>query len=683
MAETKSAVVNQELKEKEMPAPKYSDDEKLQISALQTRLFGAQQARDTSHPEFNGKTYIQNYEENERIANTFVLGKKFEGDISIASGTVEQKLYAVMAEVNRLSLTPQVLAFDEDSVELTSLGLAMTDILFETSKREADDEKRLMRQVELLKQGHVFVQEAWVKRWKKVKTGVKKDDIGKVKGVSWKEKLELAWSGPERQVLYGPGVYLGNIKETDIKKQPFLFTHKLTSYQEAKSRYGQKDSDDKDVWDRWEFVPKERTRTMTLENIENGQNNAFTLTTVNKDQVEEIHYQDKYNDEYQIFLNGVPMLPIGFPLSAVSPGGEYNIEMQVYQYVNAFFAYGRSFVAKVKEQSDILDELLKLLIIKTRKSIHPPYANNSGRVISSRVLMPGRITMGIDSGSLQAIGQEGQGVISSEFQMFKLLQDNIDENTVSKQFTGQQGKAGMTATETNVLQAQAQKVLSLTIFAAMMLEGKCGYLRLWDVLENYFEPTDTRFSNAQQRIENVFRTTSRKTDLGDNNGVGTRKIIPTDRDFPTPEEIREQELFTETPQPRGGVRRKTREDLGMQPMKTIYLNPTKLKKAKLYWYIDVDTKEKETSNVEKLLFREELADIAMLMKMGSRPKMEAIQDQHALVWNRPKDKLFESPIDPSVMASGGAQTQDGGREAGADIPVPNQQGAGGGAGLPG
>lgn len=680
ITETKSAVVNAELDQKPLELPEYTPEETKQISALQTRLFNAQVARDTKHPEFNDKTYIENYEENERIANTFVRGKKFEGDISIASGTVEQKLYAVLAEVNRLSLTPQVLAFDENSVELNSLGTAMTDVLFETSKRESDDEKRLNRQIELMKQGHVFIQELWVKRWKKAKTGVNRSEIGKVNGVSWKEKLELAWSGPERSILYGPGVYLGNIKELEIKKQPFLFTHKLTSYEEAKSRYGMKDKDDKDVWDRWKFVPKERTTRMTTDNIENNMNNAFTLTTVNKNQVEEVHYQDKYNDEYQIFLNGIPMLPIGFPLSAISPGGEYNMDMQVYQYINAFFAYGRSFVAKVKEQSDILDELLKLLIIKTRKSIHPPYANSSGRVISSRVLMPGRITMGIDSGSLQAIGQEGQGVISSEFSMFKLLQENIDENTVSKQFTGQSGKAGQTATETNVLQAQAQKVLSLTIFSATMLEGKCGYLRLWNVLENYFEPTDTRFSRAQQKIENVFRTTSRDTDLGNSEGKGTRKIIPIDGDFPTPEEIREEELFTGTPDAQPGVRPKTRQQLGLPPLKNIYLSPPKLKQAKIYWYIDVDTKEKETSNVEKLLFREELADIGMLMKMGAKPKLEALQDQHALVWNRPKDKLFDAPIDPALMASQGGAETGGGRGA-QDIPVPNQQGAGGGAGL--
>jgi hypothetical protein len=279
--------------------------------------------------------------------------------------------------------------------------------------------------------------------------------------------------------------------------------------------------------------------------------------------------------------------------------------------------------------------------------------------------------MGIDAGALQPIGQEGQGVISSEFSMYQLLQENLDENTVSKQFTGQQGKAGMTATETNVLQSQAQKVLSLTLFSAMMLEQKCGYLRLWNVLENYFEPHDTRFSKAQQKIENVFKVTTRRdVDLGGDEGRGMRQVIPMDGDLPDPRQVRNEELFEGTPLPMPGVAPKTRQELGLPPLKRIYLNPERLKNAKLYWYIDVDTKEKETSNTEKMMFREELADIAMLMRMGAQPNVEALQSQYALVWNRPKDKLFKAPIDPAMLAQQGAATT-GGRTGGAEMPIPN------------
>jgi hypothetical protein len=671
MAEQKSVLIDDKEKQ-EKPSPKYSDDEVKAISAITVRLRDAQQNRDQVHPEFNNQTFMQNYTNNERIANTFVPAKKKEGDVEIATGTVEQKLFAVLSEINRLNLTPEVIAFNEESEELVTLGYAMTDILFETAKREEDDEHKMLRQLEMMKQGHVFVQEQWVKRFKKDKT-INKNNVGKIDGVDWTEKLELIFDGPERRVLYAPGVYLGNVREPDMKKQPYVFTHRLTSYEEAKSRYGMTDSEGKDTWDRWKNVPRNRVQTLAegVDLIQNNINGAWTLLAREEGYVEEIHYQDPFNNEYQIFLNGIAMLPVGFPLSAISPGGQLNIEKQILQYINPFFAYGRSFVAKVKEQSDVLDEMLRLLVLKTRKSIAPPYANSSGRMISSKVLLPGRITMGIDANSLTPIGQEAQGATSSEYQMYKLLQDQIDENTVSKQFTGQQGAAGTTAFEVGVLQKQAQKLLGLTIFANVNLEMKLGYLRLFNVLENYFEPLDTKYNRKAKRIDNIFRGTNRKMQLGQEQGEGIRQIVPTNN-LPTSRQVREEELFSGTPSGGRGPRPKTRTQLGLPPLNKIYINPERLKKAKILWYIDVDTKEKETGNVEKLMFREELADIALLMNMGATPNIQSLQGQHAIVWNRPKDKLFKSPIEPSQVANR-LQEQGGGRSPGGDkVPLPNQ-----------
>jgi len=674
-SDSKSELVNSEKETMSVESPEYTGEEMLHNSLIWSRMFVAQQDRDQKHPEFNNQTYIENYESNERIANTFIAGKKFAGDVEIASGTVEQKLFAVLSEINRLSLTPEVLAYNKESEELVSLGVAMTDILFETSERESDEEKKLERQLELLKQGTVYVQELWVKVYKTEKGKVPKNKVGKINGVDWTSKIVLAHEGPERQVLYGPGVFLGNIREPDKKKQPFVFTHKLTSFEEAKSRYGNKEKDGSDVWDRWKYVPKVRTKVAgNVSDIQNAQNNAFswTMSTVGKNMIEEVHYQDPFNNEYQIYLNGVPMLPVGFPLSAISPGGEINIDWQIYQSINPFFAFGRSFIARVKESSDILDELLRLLILKTRKSIHPPYANVSGRVISPKVLMPGRITMGLDANSLQPIGNESQGATQSEYQMYKILQESIDENTVSKQFSGQQGKSGTTAFEVGVLQSQAQKLLGLTIFSCSMLEMKLGYARLFNVLENYFEPLDTRFNRATNKIDNVFKVNTRKTKLGAQ-GEGTRQIIPTET-LPSSRQVREEELFVGTPNVAEGQKPKTRQKMDMEPMKRIYLNPKQLKKVRIFWFIQIDTKPKETNNAEKLLFREELADLAMLMKMGSTPNIKELESRHALVWNRPKDKLFKSQIQPSMVApqlQKLAQDSGGGRAPGADIPVTN------------
>jgi len=423
--------------------PKYSNDDLVVMGKLLSRILTAKTARDSIKNEFNGMTYLQWFRNNENIANTFIVRDETNKDLAVHSGTVEQKLLTILAEINRLNLTGEVRVFDKEDNELQELGIAITDIVHKTEEIEEDQEKKLIRQLELLKQGTVFIQDNWVKKWKTEKKLEGGPFTGKVSETKWTSKLEKVFDGPVRSVLYGPGVYLGNIKEFDIKNQPFIFTMKLTSYEEAKSRYGGKDKDGNDIWERWKNVPRQRVSVASMDNLPSmdiGQ--GWSVTDLETDMVEEIHYQDQINNEYQIFLNGVMMLPAGFPLSEITPNGMFNVEKQCLQVINPFFAYGRSFIAKTEQLSKLLDEMIKLLLIKTRKSIHPPYANISGKVISEKSLMPGAISMGIDPGALVAIGQEGQGATASEYQMLKELREDIDRVTISPQMAGKAGKSG-------------------------------------------------------------------------------------------------------------------------------------------------------------------------------------------------------------------------------------------------
>ena len=285
----------------------YSPDESLYLSGIATRLRDAKQDRDKIHAEFNNKSFIDNYTENERIANTFVPGKKFEGDVKIASGTVEQKMFAVLSEINRLRLSPEILAYDEKDTQLISLGQAMTDVIMMTQKNDEDEEGKLLRQIELLKQGHVFIQECWAREYKKDKKLTGK--VGSFEA-QWVTKLKMSYEGPRRKVLYAPGVYLGNIRTAGpVREQPFIFTHKITTYTEVASRFAMKNSDGTDVWDRWKFVPKTRQSGIASELMDNPSsaviiNDAWALTDVPEGRVEEIHYEDRFNNEFQIFLNG-------------------------------------------------------------------------------------------------------------------------------------------------------------------------------------------------------------------------------------------------------------------------------------------------------------------------------------------------------------------------------------------
>lgn len=630
---------------KEIPSTLYQEKDKAYLDFIQKRLESAKKQRDANFAEFGGKTYVQYYNENERIANTVLPGKKNEDDVIVSAGTVESKLDALLSNINNLDIGPDVYAFDKNNERSEELGQALEDIILQTEKLDGeggDEEKKMLRQRELLKQGTVFVQEEWLKLWE-TKKKLRESYAGQFTDFKeWDEALELVFEGPSRTLLHGPNVYLGNITEYFIEKQPYLCVVIYQDYQVAKTKYGK--------FQNWQYV-KPGSSTVATDGILTEQtiyNNKWKLTEVKENQVEIILYQDQPNDEFQIIINGVLMLPIGFPLSAVSPKGVYNITKQAFRVINSNFAYGGSFVASgaIKELSALIDEMLKLFVLKTRKSFSRPYVNTSGKVISKKVLTPGRISMGISPDALQPIGEEGQGVTSSEFGVLEKLQDLVDRSTVSNQFTGQQGRAGTTATEVMELQKQAKLTLGLTIAACALLEKKLAYLRLYNILGNWFNPIATevvQIGDVRKEINSY-----RKVQTEGNTryfGKGERRVITVEGELPGDQQIRAEEI-------------KLEKEKG-HPVELMYISKQGLADAKIRWYIVINPKEKETSSFYKMLFREELNDIMLLMNMGSKPKVAELENKLSRIYGENESKLFDKNIPSVVTAMAGVGGEQG------------------------
>lgn len=622
---------------------------------LEKRLTYAQVTRDRSWPEFTDKTYLKYYEENEKIANTYLEAKKNEDDVKIASGTIEAKLNVLLSHIDNLNLTPEVLAFDKEDKPMRDLGTAFTDILDRLAEHDGgadggDTEKRMLRQKELIKQGTVFVQDKWCTKRQAKKILNKKYD-GTFNFNAWETVWAKTYEGPDRVLLYGPNVYLGDITAFSMDDQPYVFTVETMPYDVAKTLFG--------TFENWKYVRKGMPSASSTTNAIGGRtiyDGKFRLSSLEEDQVEIIKYQDPIRDEFQIVINGVMQLPIGFPLSAVVPGGKINIAKQVLYPINPQFAYGKSFVSSgdVYELSKIIDEMLRLFVLKTRKSITPPYLNVSGKIISKRVLSPGNISQGIPPNSLQPIGSESQGVTAGEYQIYQELLHNVDRSTIGPAFQGQQSAPGTTATEIVAVQRQAKLSLGIIISACTMLEQKLAYLRLPIVIANYFEPIGEIMGEDGVALKK-YKSTSREVTI-DGAGNGTRLVIPLDGLLPGKEIVRALEISDE-------------KETGY-PSQRIYLSPKNLKAAELTWRCVVVPKEKESSATAKLMFREILNDAMGLIKLGSRPNMAGMEEEFARVYGVDRNKYFASASDVQTPMTQG-QSPIGGMSNPAGTPMPS------------
>lgn len=613
-----------EEKKRETKTPEYSQEEQSYLGKLQKRLEDTKNRRDQSHEEFDGLTYQQYLTANEAGANTYLKSEKEKHVRTFQTGTLRTKMLAFLSTFQSLNLKADITAFDQQDILINSLGDAMEDIIEKTEELENDEELRVLREYELLKHGHVFIEDMWQERWETQKI-LKKGFYGKKTGVSWAPKKVKADGRPRRNILSGLSVYLGDLTKYFIEDQPYLFTVETLNWEDAKQLY--------ESWEMWSYVTKKKRKFSGNVGGELMANAWRLLSGTQEGEVEKVVYQDESNNEIQILLNGVPMLPMGFPLTEVSPDGEYTIAQQNLEPIRHNFAYGKSFIFKNKNIVAVLDEMMKLAVLKTQKSFLPPYLNLSNRIISKDVFMPGRISRGIGKGDITPVSeQEVKGVTASEFNMIQEVIRTVDRNTASQTFTGAREPGGkVTATQIIELQRQAKVMMGLLTLAASLLEKKLASKRLTILLAKWFDPVDEVFDKARKALKNKYRTVAR-TKLIEGEGLGVRMVVPTE-EIPPSEVIRERE-------------EKLKRTAGY-PVRMTLINPRELKKAKITWVITVNPRDKRSSELSKLMFRAMIQDAVAL---GLTPDPDYLKRRFAQIWEEDAAKMFRSRPETQLVA---------------------------------
>ena len=594
--------------------PDYSSQEEEYLKGLRKKMELARDNRDTAHIEFDGMSYLEYYNLNERLANTYVEPKKNKEDSNFQSGTIRVKLFALLSSVANLDLSGDISAYAKSGFKIQSLGDALEDVVLKTNELDTDDEKKVLRQYELLKQGTVFVEEIWDAPNKKEKK-MKGKFTGKL-DVEWTTKIKKAFARPSRNIIPGINVYLGDITKYDSREQPYIFTVDHKPYEEAKLIFG--------GWDRWDNVPKKITEEIL----------SWQLLPTQEDFVEIIRYQNKNDNEFAVLINGVLMTPVALPL----PWGyeDYNIAQQNLEPIHSKFAYGKSLVFRIRNKVAIYDEMLRLGVGKTQMSFKPTLLNNSGRILSGKVFAAGKVIHGIPQGAVSLAFPEGShGVTTSELAMIQELKESIDSETTSPTFQGQREGGNPTATEIIELQRQAKQMLGLVIFSVSLLEWKLEWLRLLNLLKNWFNPQDSVVDEARGVLRSTYRQVGVNRPI-EGEGMGMRMVIPTDSVPTDPRAIMQAEDIVSKEQ-------------GM-PVRFIFLNPEEVKSSKLQWQIVVRPRERRTSETDKLLFRAFMADAMPLV-----PNMQELQQEFSAVWAKNPQKLFAPnplPSAPEEMGKG-------------------------------
>jgi len=654
--------------------PPYTAEEADYRVLLLQKLEDTRTNREQAHDKFNGLGYKTWYEENDKAANSHTPPRKNPEDVNIVTGTTREKVLAIVSNVINLVFRTNFRAFDKDDNEEIELGEAMGDCVERSTQIEMWEDKKLYPYYEMAAQGDVFVEDIEVDEIKVDKNKIPLSSLTQdfdFKNFKPEEKLRTMFSGCRRNVLIGTQVYLGNIYETDLNRQPYIFTREILPYETAKVIYGN--------LPRWKFVPKKLAPASTEGDATQWGIN-WRLENLDDGMVEIIKFTDDPNDEYQIIINGVMQLPKGFPKPWEFDG--YNIVQGGLEPMG-MFAYHKSVPCKTKVDQEVIDEMLKLSVLKGQKSLMPPIANYSGQLLSRSMFNAGKVTNNLQKGDIEVLGgnPNAYSLNASEFQLIEMLKKFIDEKSVNPIMQGISPSRETTATEVSTVTAQAKRNLGIMIFGFMSFHMKLDVLRLNNLLDGYTKPTGDILDKVKGTLVKKYRTVSLEKEIG-NKGVGTKKVEFTTK-FRHPMDLYDEQNGITRDQ--GG--KTVSVNPPSKPIKIVQINPELLRTVKFRWYPEVEIKEKETSMQERIMFTDQLATAMKLFGVQSI-NQEYAQSQWALK-NKVNAKLFFNngvmlpgtmPVDQQqVDKTEESPMTKGMRASPSGVPAAVRQGFGGGA----
>jgi len=624
----KSPGLTEELKVDKFEGYAPSDAQKEVYAYYLRRFDKARMQRQQAREEFDGLNLETDYILNKRAANAYLPPKKNDDEVRIVTGTTEKKIEVVFNELVGMNLQPEAQVFDQNDNELRGLGQDFMDIITRTNQIERDDDFWQAFVRELLTQRAVFIEETdeyatYFNRGRSI--------IGKNGLIEKEKKKPVVFHRARKRLLTNLQVFLGdmNIPAYRFQEQPYILKYVRRTYDEAKIYYG--------GWKNWKHVAKGGS----LANSPFG----YRMYKIDGEEVEEIHYLDPHNDEYQIMINGVLMFDEPAPLFyTVTEDRRYPMKMSVLKAMGEDCAYGKPLTASAKTLQGLNSETIRLLIRKFRQAIEPPLASKGKKIFSKDIWTAGAVTYGVKADDFEVLNKTNQGITNSEFALYDLIEKKTEE-FIGASNTAQGIKEGGSPTATEIVNQQKQfiKQLGLSVLAFMSAKRDASYLRIYNLLENFVSPVSREYDKATDSLFDIYEKFT-IMDAQFENGKRGKKIVQfTDRPMMR-EEMEEVYRYERV------------EELAGRPTRIRFVNVKQLQDIPSFWYITVAPRERDGSALSKVMFADKLKQAVDIMAVTKRPlNDDKIIDEYEFTWQI-KD-MFKKTAPANQPASDEAKSQ--------------------------
>ena len=406
---------------------------KSEIQAINDALL----KREHESAIFNGVKYSIGYEYNQKKAINYAPPKSAD-DREISMGIIHEKIVSFVAIFLKYVFKKEIKCYDNNGNLIDKLG-DVYEMAIEFSQRM----EKLMQKIALIywetfSQGDAFVLEDWeVKTFKKV-VAMKDEKVINpenmdytyefLEGLDYKDGDKVQTRRAVSRLLDGRNVILENPElDSGIQDQEAITIEEKLSIATAEKIYG--------TLKMWKKVPK------TAEEIKNVVGDKITLFDIQRiedtDKYMLIHRRwNKRDNRFNIYVNGVAVLPYNTPFTLFYPRNNYPISQICAERISGS-AYSRSIPAKTKFTSDYIDWILKMLARRFEQDVDPALLVKGRYTLVKDIFEAGKRTHGVNREMFEKADPDNKGMNQAHFSFLDLLKDVVEAQTVNPTSSGE------------------------------------------------------------------------------------------------------------------------------------------------------------------------------------------------------------------------------------------------------
>jgi len=468
-----------------------SGEEANHLRLILRKFDSARESRSRPYRILNDRTLEEYWNDSEeRWLSLIPKKRKKPWQSAVVKPVTRNKCIGIIAHLLDQFIEPDITAELEGQV-VESAANAIKDLIDHSQEKDRYVLKMLLLLTETVSKGTAFIEESYVQELRKVKDVESWDPL--TNEMKFEEKEILDYEGFRSAIIDPREIYLGNLFEFDINRQPYIFRRQVLDYHDAKQRYGEMRN--------WDFVsPGIRTHD------EEEDGNYFepqVTDDLGQQDVEVLHYWSKADDEVAIIVNGILLTKVGTPIPYTHK--RYPITKSIFEVMSSRFAYGKSMPDRLQGEQDVIDTMYRMVIDKSFLSIFPPLLAKGFEKITTDIIVPGKVTP-VDSESEISVPVGVANGVGNELNLIQFIEQSMDSSSLDPQHLGSPATGERSATQVLEAKRGAQTLLGLFGFMiAFAIEDMVG-LRIQNILQFWSKEERLILKDGQREsIQNIFQ----------------------------------------------------------------------------------------------------------------------------------------------------------------------------------